>query len=661
MKKNLFSIGFLACSLTIGAQVVCHVDEGGIFFVGKSALVYNGGGLQMKGNAIYENHGNVMVVGNATTDVFRTITSAGANKAEGSSVVNFINKLNEPEAYNQRNSNIGLTPIYTYGQLYLKGIAQDNITGIVDQEFRSVNHGAYQQIGFPFYNKSASTLNSELGKTFSTTRRSQNEILRYNNTDVVFDNIPSLNFKLGADEPAFTYYSIGGSGLDVSTKTRVLKGRPVSDVLPSRTTVTLENAGAAVDFGPNGSKINGYGGRYNSYLYDGFEISNGGAAWVGNFGKNIYQFANPYLTNIDLSLIKVAEPGVPDDGNTIENLYGIRVEATSVNYNPNTGGGSSAIKYITYGSGSPTGDVDYTMVRPFGAFSIKLTNNTLKPTFNFSTLRRFKYFPRGINTGYGVSANKGIAKSTVKQLGVIGLDAADNEIERTYYIVGDKTVSGYSKEVKAQIGAVANQLFGTFEEDAVQGGYDKDHASYWLYLNEANENDFKGKSIKLVNYNSNIVKFKFELRENAVLVEEGTHQLSQGEGFYYRKEGEKGVNKIMHNAVANTVPGNYEKGVEYNLYYGEPDAGTLATENLVKKNSTLVVYNPDTDNYFIKFDPSWKGASVQVYDMSGKLVHTALKVSTSSRYELPLPSATAAYVVHVTSQDGEKVVSKILR
>lgn len=659
MKKNLFTVGFLALTFSLGAQqVLCHVDENGIFFVGKNALVYNGGGLQMKGNALYENHGNVMVVGNGTGSVFKTINTSNADKTEATGGGNFINKLNDPGNFATYNSSTGASVSYTYGQLYITGIAQTAITGIVDQEFRAINHGAYQQIGMPFYGKSASTLNSELGKSFNTTRRSENEILIWNNRNVVFDNLPDLNYKFGQNAPAFAYYSIGGKGLDVSTVTRIIKGRPVSDYVVLNNEITLKDAGLGTDFGVNGSKINGYGGRYNTYVQDGFAVAMGGTIWQGDFGRNIYQLANPYLTNLDLSQIATTETG--GDGNDLTNIYGVRLEVSGVQYNPNSGGGSTSYKSITYGGGSASGDVDYQVVRPLGTFVIKLRDNS-DQKLDFSTLRRFKYNIRTFDKPYDVTAKREVNKSsTLKQLGVIGLDVNGNEVERTYYIVSDNTVSGASKNVKAQIGAIGNQLFGTYEEDALNGGYDNNNTSYWLYLNETNENDFKGKNIKLVNYNANIVSFKFELRENAVLVEDATHLLSQGEGFYYRKENEMTVHPILQNGTANSVAGVYPDGVEYNLYYGKP-SGTLDTDVAVKKSSTIVVFNPENDNYFVKFDPTWKNSTVQVFDMSGKLVHSAEKVSASGRYELPLLKTTAGYIVHITSDKGEKVVTKILR
>ncbi|QDP84636.1 T9SS type A sorting domain-containing protein [Chryseobacterium sp. SNU WT5] len=652
MKRNLLIIGFLALSASLSSQVVCHVDQGATFYVGKNALVYNGGGLQMKGNALYENHGNVMVVGDNVNSVFKTIDAGNVDKTEATGGGNFINKLNEPDAYASRNSVDPLVaPVYTYGQLYVTGIQQAKITGIVNQEYRQVSHGAYQQVGLPFYDKSFSTLSNELGKTFNNTRRSENEILVWNNRNVVFDNLPNLSAKTGVNYSPFAYFSVGGKSLNVSTVTRTLKGRPVADTENAEKKIKLEDAGFNIDFGVGGNKNNLYGGKYNTYLQDNFSVS-GGLSWQGDFGRNIYQFGNPYLTNLDLSQIATNE--VNGDGNNLSNIYGVRLEVSGVTYNPNKGGGSTNFKSITFGSGVATGDVEFQVVRPMGSFVIKLNNNTLKPDFDFSKLRRFNYHPRTSTTAYDVTAAKRVDISTVKQLGVIGLDADGNEVERTYYVVSNNTVTGASRDVKAQIGAFGGQTFGTFEEDPINGGYDNNNVSYWLYLNEANENDFRGKNIKLVNYNPKIVGFKFEVRENAVLVDDNVHLLSQGEGFYYKQSAEKNVKPILQNATVSGI------STEYDLYYGAPKDNVLGA-NEVKRSATIVVFNPDQDNYFVIFDPSWKTADVQVFDMSGRLVHSASKVSSNNRYVLPLQNTTSGYIVNIVSDKGDKISTKILR
>lgn len=649
MKKNLLTIGLLSLTVSIQAQILFHVDNTAKMYVSKGTLVYNGGGMQIKNSGNVENHGNFMVVGSAT-DVFKTIDATNADKTEANGGGNFVNKLNEPTAYATFNTNSALsTPSYTYGQLFISGIPQANITGIVDQEFRAIKHGTYQQIGLPFYDKTASTLSAELGKTFSTSRYSQNAILHWDNTNVVSRHLTNLSAKLGVANPGTTYYMLGGLGLDVSTVTRTLKGRPLTDI---GTTVTLQNAGNGVNFGTGGNANNIYNEKYNTYLQDGFHI---GTAWQGSFGRNMYQFANPFLTNLDLKHIAYNE-GANGDGINLTKIQGARIEVSGVTTTTTGGTGSASYKYLTFNSGVPTGDVDYTIIRPLGTFVIKLLDNTSADTFNFSNLRRFNYYSRDAATANGVTANKNTNNGTVKQLGVVGLDVNGNEVARTYYVVYPNGTTGHSPNALTQVTNSSGNLLGTFEE-AQNGGYDNNYTSvYWLYINEANESTFQGKNIKMVNYDlSRIKSYKFEIRENAELVNNGTHQLSAGIGFYYKAPN----GTVLPANQGDIIP---VSGAEYDLYYGLPDS-VLGTEATISKPSrTMVIYNPEITNYIVRFDPNWKKADIEVYDMSGKLVISKKSVNTSADFVIELDNSIKnSYVVKIVSDKGETVNTKILK
>jgi len=657
MKKNLLTIALLATMCSVQAQLL-HIDNSANVYVSQGTLVYSGGGVQTKGTGIVENHGNFMIQG-ATTDVFRNLDASGTEITTGNTGGSFVNKLNQPTAYASVNTNSSTaTPVYTYGQLYISGLPQDKITGVVNQEYRAVSHGDYQQMGMPFYGKTVASLNAnsgaELGKTFTTTRGSKNEILYWDNTNVYFPNLPSgLNTTMGVDVSPYGYYIVGGSGLNVSTNTRTLVGRPVSD---TNMTVPLANAGANVNFGTGGSNVNPVNEKYYTYLQDGFSASAG--LWTGNFGKNIYQFGNPFMTNLDLSNLGINQ--VNTDGNYLSNIYGVRLENQGVQYSTGGGGGASSYKFITFGGGSLAGDVDYAMVRPYGTFVVKLNDNVTQPNLNLANLRRFNYYSRNsATTSYSVSANKNGTNGTLKQLGVIGLDANGKEVARTYYIVSPTTVSGHSSTVKAQVITSSSSL-GTFEEDPVNGGYDLNNVNYWMYINEANEVNFKGKNIKLVNYDPSIVSFKFEIRENAALVANGTHVLSAGEGFYYKKSTDANVTAAAQGDVV-TANGT-TNGVEYDLYYGAPNSGTLATSETNKSAKTMVIYNPDKDGYFVRFDPSWKTAEINVFDMSGKLILSQKGVNAKGDFDLILDKKVkVVYVVNAVSEKGERVTSKIVR
>lgn len=656
MRKSLFAIGLLAIGHSVQAQILCHVDTNANMYVSKSTLLYSGGGVQTKDNGVIENHGNVMISGVAT-DAFRTIDASNNNKTEANAGNNFINKLNEPTQYASVNQNSSTaTPVYTYGQLFITGVPQANITGFVDQEVRQASNGTYQQMAMPFFGKTPASLNAELGKTFSTARGSGNDLLYWVNNRVEFAHLTDLNtqrFGQGGIPPA-AYWAVGGAGLDLSTNTRTLKGVPLSD--QTGMSITLNGAGAGIDFGPGGRNLNSYRERYNSYLQDGFEIASGGSAWVGNFGKNWYQFSNPFFTNLDLSRIAYNESATNGDGVNLSNIYGVRLEVSGVV--SNNGTRSTSYKAITFDAGQPVGDLDYMMIRPMGTFAIKLNNNNNSDVLNLNNLRRFNYYSRADGTDYNVNARSAAANTgSVKQLGVIGLDAAGNELGRTYYVVYPNGATGHSPEAKTQFTASSKDVIGTFEEN-VNGGYDNNYTSkYWLYINEANEKNFEGKNVMMALYSNNIKSLKFEVRENTKLVDQGTHKLSTGLGFYYKATNGT-VKEVKQGEVVPVA------GTEYSLYYGVPGASAKNVNNevAVKPSRTMVVYNPDITNYVVQFDPNWKKADIEVYDMSGKQVVAKKGVNTSSDFVIELShSIKNSYVVKITSDTGETVNTKILK
>lgn len=657
MKKNLLTLGFLALSLGLTAQVICHVDNNGVFFVGENALVYNGGSVQTKGNGVYDIKGNVMVVGDGSS-VLKTLNSTGGtDKTDGG---NFILRMNNPAA----------SGTSTYGQLYIDGLTQNNIKAIVDKEFRTPAHGSYQQIALPFHNKTMSSLSGSattigsLGKNFSNTRYSENEFLTWNNITAVSDNLST-----SATTPkSTTYYMFGAKGFNsdappanmpanapaLNGTVYTLKGQPIANNISE----TLTNAAAGVNFGPGGNNVNSYNEKYNTYLGDDWEASN---AWTLNYGRNIYQFGNPYLTNLDLGFINKNETGTPTDNNNITSIRGIRYDPGTVIYTTNTGTVSVGAKYInfTLANGNPdgsfpVGDIGL-IIKPMQTFVVKLRDNASPQTLNFDNLRRFKNTRRLSGTDYDVTALKAttLKGNTVKQLGVIGLDENGQELARTYYAVYPTAITGHTSLETVQTSLGSSNILGTYEE-SVDGGLDTNYSgAYWLYINEANEHDFLGKAIPMALYSTAIKSLKFEIRENAELIADAAHNLSTGIGFYYKaKNGE--VLEIAQNQVIPVV------GDEYSLFYGKSDM-VLGTGGAAKPSRTKVVYNGAIDKFVVRFDSDWKKAEIQVYDMGGKLIVSQKNVITTSDFEINLAKNNAGYIVTAVSEKGEKVSSKIIR
>ena len=289
MIKNLLTLTVLGACLSANGQILSYLDSNANVYVGKNALVYNGGGMKIKNNAQVLNYGNVMIVG-INTDVFKTVDASDLDKTETNGGGNFINKLNDPANYASVNSPSSPS-IYTYGQLYISGLIQNNVTAIVDQEYRAVKHGAYQQISLPFFKKTFSTLSgaTEFNKLFTNTRWSQNEILKWNNRYARFDFVDNATKTLtanGANDKSTGYYILGSNGLDAAnpatqlggTQTAfTIKGIPYAE--ENVTDATIADAGKDINYGVNGASVNMYNERYNSYLQDGLHIASGGSAW----------------------------------------------------------------------------------------------------------------------------------------------------------------------------------------------------------------------------------------------------------------------------------------------------------------------------------------------------------------------------------------------
>ncbi|MEC3877813.1 T9SS type A sorting domain-containing protein [Chryseobacterium salviniae] len=652
MRKNLFAIGLLAAIYSVQAQnILVHIDDAATTYVSENALLYSGGGFQTRGSGIADVHGNVMVEA-ASTDAFRTITTGGSPKTDGG---NFVLRLNDPTNF----------AASTYGQLYINGILSSNLTGIVSKEFRTVRHGNsnsyFQQIAMPFSGKALTSLSSEMLKTFNTSRY-DNPILKHDNTNAV--SVHYTNLASTTSDPT-GYYMLKSKNNDLDTSTPpvslptiaptltgsvfTIHGQPYPELSAP---LTLQNGGN-VSFGTNGTNKNMYNEKYNSYLADSFEGT--ATPWSGTFGKNFYQFGNPFLTNIDLSRIGYVENGSITDGNNVSNIWGIEYDpGTIVTLSSGSTYSTGFLVQTFHPTGIPVGDIGL-IIKPMQTFKMKLRDNSLQ-TLNFNTLRRFSGSVRAASTDYSVVAAKTNSSGTVKQLGIIGLDANGKEIARTYYVVSSSSITGHQSSIATTVQASAGKnMIGTFEE-AINGGYDNNYLNYWLYINEANENNFKGKNVKLVNYYTNNVKFyKFEIKENAEPIANGAHALSSGIGFYYKTPN----GNVEQAKQGDVIP---VTGSEYDLYYGEPTNIVLAANETATSPKTLVIYDPAIANYFVRFDPNWKKANIEVYDMSGKLVISKKDVDTSRDFVIELDDKIKnSYIVKVVSEKGEIVNTKILK
>ena len=679
MKRKIFTLGLLSLAFSANAQSLLGVQDQASFHIKEDALIYSGGEVKTVAGGVIDNFGNVMIDGGG----FKTVTSA-TNNTPKTTGGNFILRLwTKPGITNGDIVNGG--DVIKYGQLYINGTTQNEVTGIVDKEYKDNAHGAYQQMAIPFYKKNFSELSTELSANLSGNRWNRTGILVWNNERVRFDHFgPSNNttdILLASRNPvenngATSYYAIGSRNFNafsggninsLSTKVFTIKGDPFAGTI----TGTLTGAGQNVDFGPGGKYTNYFNERYNSYLGDNWEYTS--SPWTGNYGKNIYQFGNPYLTNLNLKYL----------GTLVSNLIGVRIEpGTAVKASGDTSG-----VYLSYTGGVFVGDVKKTMVRPMGTFVIKLSSGNTTP-LDFGKLRKFAYSASSsatptYNGGVTVQskslngdlllselselntnsttkiANARLSNFTVKQLGVIALDADGKELGRTYYVVHANGISGQPTKLTTQVTANSKTVIGTFEE-AKNGGVDENLInSYWLYINEANENDFKGKEIPMRIYSSDVKSLTFEILENAEDIADGQERLSSGESFYIF-DGKK------HVLVGNNKKISVSSDANFGLYYGKP-AELVSSKNTIatiqKPSATVLAYDESIAAHKILFDPEWKKATVQVFDLSGRLIFSQANIdATKGEFVVNLPNAVrGTYVVTAVSDTGKKFSQKVIK
>lgn len=667
MIKKIFTLKLLLFYLIGYSQaILTYVGNSALVTIQSNTLVYNGGGLQTAGTAVVNNAGNVMVNGTsadgltiATGSTFRMVASTSA-------------------------------PATDYGQLYIAGIPQNFISGKVSKEYRSeylngnttVNTGR-QQIGLPFYNFSIPELVSVFGAgNLNVTNITNNSAGRFNvasafwwnNARARFDQIAysgTAYDAAGNPNAAFinpmTYYILPRRTASSTTafwvpngETKTFVGTPVSDQLTTNVQLSL-SGGYMGGFGANGNGENTFREKYYSYVDDPFRSKT--PNWSTDYALNLYQMSNPFLTNLDLKYIAQNESGNLSDGNNITNIVGVAYYTSgNVSWAIRTGSTYSTASMVTLSSGVfQAGDTNAAVIRPLGAFLVKLSSNAAQ-TINFSGTRRFKYSSRGATTPNNVTAARSSsegddgdtgsiddvpADKIVKQVAVVMYDQEGDELDRTYYAISPSAVTGKSSLTNLQAYSSEKKIFTREEKN--DGGLDFNYADN-LYINEANEIDFKSKQIPLyIEYADEPYQLKFEVYEKGERVENG---LSNGNSFYFKNPQGQFV-KIVDGASISMNGSQSNLG----LYYEMPE-GTLGTDGF--SNSQTIIAKKD-NNWVVRFAKNWKNATVEVYSAAGQLLHSKSQVSTSSDYSIPLNyQVKSTFVVRVTSEKGEVVIKKII-
>lgn len=647
MIKKLFIFKSIFIYAVASSQVLTYVGNSALVTIQPQTLFYNGGGLQTFGTAVVNNSGNVMISGTATG------VPATEPKIDLATTANF---------------NLRLASTTDYGQLYVTGITQGNISGKVNKEYTAdYNNGTTgrQQTGLPFFNFTYADLKATFGdgnlnltnggQTLSG-RFNPSSIFKWNNERARFDQIVGGTDATVIGTP-LTYYIIPRRRADntyfwiPNTEKKTFSGIPVSDMTLSNVQMSL-SGGYAGSFGYNGNAANYYTEQYRTYLDDPFRFKN--PVWDADYALNLYQLANPFLTNLDLKFIGTVEPGNATDANNISNLVGIAYYGSAQIVNTYGGGtaySGTPIVALNGGSGPfQSGDVGKLIIKPMGEFMVKLSSNAPQ-TINLNRTRRFANSSRADGVDYSVAKDgdyTGIPEDKiVKQVAVVMYDADDLEIERTYYAVSPSAVTGYNNSTTSMQAYASDEKKIFTKEEKLEGGEDINRGDK-VYINEANEINFKSKLIPLfINYDQPY-QLKFEVYEKGERVSGG---LSNGNSFYIKNPDGQYVKIVDGESLSLT--GSQNLALSYEL----PESGTLGNVNAIF--SQTVIAKKD-NKWVVRFAKDWKKATVEVYSVAGQLLDSKSQISTGSDYEIPLNyQAKSVFLVKTVSDKGEVVIKKI--
>ncbi len=644
MKIKLFIAASLVSLGFFGSAQLVYVGNAATVTVLGQTLMYDGGGFHTVTGATVNNSGNIMVNAVAS-DIFKT---------DGT-------------------FNLTLSDINNYGQLYISGIPQNNITGKVNKAYRSDSNAsadgtASQQIGLPFYHFPVDDLNTAVGGYLNTTVSTLNSAGRWNPSSFFKWNSGKARFDqiVGSGATAYVggpldYYiiprrnSAGTIMWDAAGTTKIFSGQPTSDNNTSgETNYSIVLSGAyAGSFGTNGNASNYFQEKYYSYIDDPF--SSKSPNWDADYGKNLYQVANPFLTNIDLKYIGRDESVAISDDNYITNLYGVAYYTGGLTWDKTTGTNYVSKTLTKVNSANlQAGDLDL-IIKPMGEFMIKLSSAS-SATLNFNKTRRFAQTSRlDSSTSSGPTAKTEDdddipADKIVKQIAVVMYDPDDLEIGRTYYAISPTAVTGHQSGFTT-IQAYNNGDIIFTKEELPNGGEDANFNDL-LYINEANETDFKKKKIPLyIDYQAGAYYLKFEVYEKGQRV--SNEGLSSGENFYIETSANSFV-KLNDGDVLSSLSGEKSLG----LYYGKPSSGTLDT-NSASLSQTIIAKKDS--QWVVRFAKNWNSAKVEVYSAAGQLINSKSQISTQSDYSIPLSSQVkSVFIVKAISENGEIVTKKII-
>lgn len=616
-----------------------------------NTLVYFGQNFELTsavtGDATVENAGNIKIDGNYVNGY----TGAGNNNGK-----NFTSSW----------------ALSNYGQVIIK---ESSAAGYLAMQKGTIDPSSFPwgQFAMPFaYSDAEDAMQRLFDTSYTNSTRYKMPMMVWDNTqDPEFDDLTSSS-TISPLSYVILNLSYAGAGiLDPMDNNTFLTYRG----MPTNGTYSTGNMSNNFRDGitwPNWKETkNSHNEKFKTYLDDPFRNDSD-----NDFAKFIYQYGNPYTSNIYLANIGRNTESV-DDGVYISNLMGVS-KYTNLAWQELTGVAvaNSAFYKASFNGTVWAGDAEALIIRPFESFQISLNDNTAS-SMDFSD--KLKTFSSTIGPDGGNATKNSNINTSIPTYGVTGESIGNSFYQlrlKLYDTNGNYTGNKVSVAVEPSI---ENGVSNVFEAEYNSFGNgtglylgqeraDGDHVLFSdrkMDINAIN-NNFVGKAIPLFfnradDDNNNYI-VKGELFKESIFnrVSDSDVNFNDGNTFLFYDSKTDQLLTVDTNFSYVIEPESITGSrVRYELYWNEgpSDRGEMGTQDQLA--GATIIYK-DIDKHFVEFNKNWTNADVKVYDMSGRSISSYLNVDTKNKLALDLP-ARGAYVVKIVSNTGEVYTQKIIK
>lgn len=675
MKKNYFLWTVCMALLSgYGLPQNTYVTGPAKVKVNPQTLVFFGDNLTITENASDEanvdNAGNIVVVGDYSN------AHASSNASNFDAGKNFLNRYISDAVY---------------GQLIVNDVKNAGFVGIEKLAINPANTD-WGQFAIPFDYADAQEATQRLFglNYFNSGDRYRNSMMVWNNLDKPqFDHLNNASqitpgqyviLNLTYSSPGILGLMQGGGNLQHFGKAL---NKPIS--------VSFDRAYYPTeDWDEWKEHKNDYNERYKTYISDPLRDMNNDP----DYGKYMYQFGNPYSSNITLAFIGLPEDGTNDDGNYFDDLRGV-AQGDKVTWNMSSGSYNQTMIKATYDSSSKTwaGDADALIVQPFNPFIVIFNGDQGDNEFHFSDkLKTFSFFPTADlpvytkkelpTTGWdtdmetdvtdrNMSATLGTANSMRSKFYQAKFSLYDEDGNPTgnrfFMVVSGNVKNGKPNDLEAEYNDFGDRTGFFLDQENVNGKpvqqakrkmhINTIHLSYTnkpipLFFNRE-RGDLNGYYLKADLFYGSIF--------NQLSME--TNNFADGNSFFFYDRSKDVLLPVTTDFMYHVRPSQIQlSGSPYELYW---NGGATTTKEaldgeleMLTEGSTIIY--KDRDTHVVKFNSQWSSADVKVYDINGRNVLTHENADASNLLSLQLP-VRGVYVVMITADTGEIYTQKIIK